>query len=63
MHYGDGKTTESALRAEVVKNYQAFMHATDEIRTMEAGLQTLKDLLGSTALTLQVCVEMIRCCC
>ncbi|CAM9987368.1 unnamed protein product, partial [Ectocarpus sp. 12 AP-2014] len=29
------------------------MHATEEIRSMEAGLQTLKDLLGSTAVTLQ----------
>ncbi|CAN0042328.1 unnamed protein product, partial [Pylaiella littoralis] len=47
------RQTEFALRAEVVKNYQAFMHATEEIRTMEAGLQTLKDLLGSTAQTLQ----------
>ncbi|CBJ28418.1 exocyst complex component, putative [Ectocarpus siliculosus] len=47
------RQTESALRAEVVRNYQAFMHATEEIRSMEAGLQTLKDLLGSTAVTLQ----------
>ena len=46
--------SESALREEVVRNYKAFMHATEEIRTMEAGIQTLKDLLGSTADTLQV---------
>lgn len=46
--------SESALREEVVRNYKAFMHATEEIRTMEADIQTLKDLLGSTAITLQV---------
>ena len=46
--------SESALREEVVRNYKAFMHATEEIRTMEADIQTLKDLLGSTAVTLQV---------
>ena len=46
--------SESALQEEVVRNYKAFMHATEEIRTMEAGIQTLKDLLGSTAVTLQV---------
>lgn len=50
----DFKIAESALREEVVRNYKAFMHATEEIRTMEADIQTLKDLLGSTAVTLQV---------
>lgn len=45
---------EEALRAEVVRNYKAFMHATEEIRSMETGIQTLKDLLGATSTTLQV---------
>lgn len=48
------RIAEEALRAEVVRNYKAFMHATEEIRSMENGIQTLKDLLGSTSTTLQV---------
>lgn len=54
------RQSESALREEVVRNYKAFMHATEEIRTMEAGIQTLKDLLGSTAVTLQVLLYLVH---
>lgn len=55
-----GFPTEEALRAEVVRNYKAFMLATEEIRSMETGIQTLKDLLVSTSATLQVEVVVDR---
>ena len=38
----------------MVRNYKAFMHATEEIRTMETGIQTLKDLMANTGATLEV---------